>query len=109
MLEDTFQDIVSLSVLAIDRCIAATQTPHYDPVSAGQIPMFKGVSRAPVHSDSPWWTPAFWQEQQRVKWKAFPACVLCSLTCSVLFRSDPSIEKSLLVQKHKQAAPLKPV
>lgn len=100
---------MTLRVLATDSCIEATQARRFDPVSSGQIPVFRAVKGAPVHSSFPWWTPTLGPEQQRVKLTAFPACVLCSLTCSVLFRSDPSIEKSRLVQKHKQASPLKPV
>lgn len=45
----------------------------------------------------------------RVKLTAFPAWFFCSLTCSVLLRPDPSTKKPRLVQKHKQASPLKPV
>lgn len=36
-------------------------------------------------------------------------CFSCSLTCSVLLEADPTMEKPGLVQKHKQASPLKPV
>lgn len=36
-------------------------------------------------------------------------CFSCSLTCSVLLEADPAMEKPGLVQKHKQASPLKPV
>lgn len=36
-------------------------------------------------------------------------CFSCSLTCSVLLEADPAVEKPGLVQKHKQASPLKPV
>lgn len=36
-------------------------------------------------------------------------CFSCSLTCSVLLEPDPAMEKPGLVQKHKQASPLKPV
>lgn len=48
--------------------------------------------------------------QQGVKRAASRSvCFSCSLTCSVLLKADPTMEKPGLVQKHKQASPLKPV
>lgn len=48
--------------------------------------------------------------QQGVKRAALRSvCFSCSLTCSVLLEADPAMEKPGLVQKHKQASPLKPV
>lgn len=95
--------------LRTDSSVVAIQTSLSEPASAQQS-LHSGMQEgAPVHLCFPCWAPALCPEQQRVKPTTFPACFLCSLTCSVLLRPDPSIEKSRLVQKHKQASPLKPV
>lgn len=55
-------------------------------------------------------SPLFPRMQQGVKRSASRrVCFSCSLTCSVLLEADPAVEKPGLVQKHKQASPLKPV
>lgn len=78
----------SLNLLQLGRALDSQGLLFIEPPSVDSCP----VSRA-----------------RRVKRIAFTACFLCSLTCSMLLSPDPSTEKPRLVQKHKQASPLKPV
>lgn len=61
------------------------------PSTGHSSPLFPGMQQGVKHMASRW------------------VCFSCSLTCSVLLEADPAMEKPGLVQKHKQASPLKPV
>lgn len=79
--------------------------PRGKPVAAGTETSVPCPIASTGHS-----SPLFPGMQQGVKRAASRwVCFSCSLTCSVLLEADPAMEKPGLVQKHKQASPLKPV